>query len=68
MVEAITRHWGNSIGVIIPKNIVEEQKIEPNMQVDIEIKPLTDLKSLRGLVKFSANTQQIKNEMRKGWK
>ena len=64
---AITRKWGNSLGVTIPHEIVEEEQLQENQKVIIEIKHESNLKILRGLVKFKKTTQRIKDEMRTGW-
>lgn len=67
-IEAITRKWGNSLGITIPQEIVEEEHLHENQKIKVEIKPAKNLTSLRGLVKFSKSAQQLKEEMRAGWK
>lgn len=64
----ITRKWGNSLGITIPRNIIHQERLHENQKVLVEIKPLTDITALRGLVKFKKSAQQIKDEMRAGWK
>ncbi len=66
-IETITRKWGNSLGITIPKDIVESEKLHEDQKVLIEIKRVVDLKKLRGLVKFKKTAQQIKDEMKRGW-
>ena len=36
-VEAIAKKWGSSIGFIVPKEVVEKEKIKPNSKVKFEI-------------------------------
>ncbi len=67
-IEAITRKWGNSLGITIPQEIVEEEHLRENQKIKVEINLAQNLTSLRGLVKFSKSAQQIKEEMRAGWK
>jgi antitoxin component of MazEF toxin-antitoxin module len=67
-IEAITRKWGNSLGITIPQEIVEEEHLHENQKIIVEINPAQNLASLRGLVKFSKSAQQLKEEMRAGWK
>ena len=38
MIKCRTKQWGNSIGIILPKNVVEENKIKPHEEILIEIK------------------------------
>lgn len=64
------RKWGNSIGIAIPKDIVEKEKItlKDDLVVDIRKKRnVEEVKKFFGKFKFSQSTQQIKDEMRKGW-
>ena len=68
-VKVKAKRWGSSIGVIIPKEIVEARRIKENDEVIIEVKnrPLAGefFGRLKGKLKKSA--QEIKDEMRRGW-
>ncbi len=66
-VETITRKWGNSLGVTLPKEIVDKEHLQENQRIIIEIKSVADITKLRGLVHFKKSAQQLKDEMRKGW-
>jgi len=66
-IEVQTRKWGNSLGIAIPKKIIEEEFLHENQKVTIEIKRVVNLKKLRGLVSFKKSAQEIKDEMRSGW-
>jgi len=61
------RKWGNSIGITLPKEMVEKEKIRENDKIVVEIKKVSSLKALFGTMKSKKSTQQIKDEMRKGW-
>lgn len=64
------RKWGNSIGIAIPKHIVEKEKItlKDDLVVDIRKKKNSEeVRKFFGRFKFSQSTQQIKEDMRKGW-
>ncbi|MBI2147417.1 AbrB/MazE/SpoVT family DNA-binding domain-containing protein [Candidatus Woesearchaeota archaeon] len=67
--ECTTRKWGNSIGVIIPKDIVEEEHIEENEKICITIKKKHKAKEFFGMLagQWKKPAQQLKDEMRKGW-
>ncbi len=66
-IETITRKWGNSLGITLPKEIVEKEHLHENQRIIIEIKTGADMTKLRGLVHFKKSAQEIKNEMREGW-
>ncbi len=61
------RKWGNSIGVTLPSETVEEEKIKPNDKVVLKVKKVVPIKELFGLAKFKKSAQKIKDELRKGW-
>lgn len=62
----VAKKWGNSIGVIIPKEIVETAGIKPEQSVSIEVKPMKNpLAELFGKFKTKKPTQQIKDELKK---
>ncbi|MBI2449476.1 AbrB/MazE/SpoVT family DNA-binding domain-containing protein [Candidatus Pacearchaeota archaeon] len=69
-VKTITRKWGNSIAVVIPKEIAEHQNIHEDEEILIIImksKPKAGVLfgKFPELKKFS--TQRLKDEARKGW-
>ncbi|MBI2670431.1 AbrB/MazE/SpoVT family DNA-binding domain-containing protein [Candidatus Woesearchaeota archaeon] len=70
MVEIQTKakKWGSSIGVILPKSLVEDIGIKPNETITIEVKKSHKAKEFFGLLKgWKRSTQKIKDEVRKGW-
>ncbi len=69
MVTCKTKQWGNSLGVIIPKEVVKELNLKPNEEVFIDInkKGTNVLKELFGTLKFKRSTEEIMKEARKGW-
>lgn len=68
-VELTARKWGSSLGVIIPKEIVEKEHIKENEKVKLEIKKPHTSHELWGLIPkgWTKSTQELKNEARKGW-
>ncbi len=67
-IQAKTKKWGSSIGVILPKSIVEEIGIKSNENITIDIKKTHKAKEFFGLLKdWKRNTQEIKDEARTGW-
>lgn len=66
-IETTVRRWGNSFGVIIPKEIVEDEKLE-NKKIKLAF--LRDNKVLEksfGILKgkLKQSAQEIKDEMRR---
>ena len=67
-IETKTKKWGSSIGVLLPKALVEEVGIKPNETIVIEVKKRHKAKEFFGLLKdWKRPTQEIKDEARKGW-
>jgi len=67
--ETKTKKWGNSIGVVIPKGILEKQKIKENEIVIVSIKKKLLVSEVFGALKgWKKSAQEIKDEMRKAWK
>lgn len=65
---ATARRWGNSIGVIIPKDIAEKQGIEEGEEVILEIKRKRLAKEFFGMLSgWKKSPQQLKDEARAGW-
>lgn len=63
------RKWGSSLAVILPKNIVDTQRIHENDEITISVEKRLLASELFGkfprLSKKSA--QELKDEARKGW-
>ena len=68
-IKTIAKRWGNSIGVILPKEIVEAKRIRENDVIKIEIKNRPLAKEFFGRFKgkFKHSTQELKDEARRGW-
>ena len=66
-ITAKTKKWGNSIGVIIPKEVIREQNIKADQEVTLTIskKPITTGKDLWGTFKFKKSTEQLMREVDK---
>ena len=69
-IRTIAKRWGSSIGIILPKEVVDENKIRENEEVIIEIKKPVSVKGLFGKYpewKSKKTTQELKDEARRGW-
>ncbi|MBI4918300.1 AbrB/MazE/SpoVT family DNA-binding domain-containing protein [archaeon] len=69
MIDCTTKKWGSSLGVIIPKEIVDKEHIRRDQKVRIQIDATLLAKDLWNLgpIKKTESTQKIKDELRKGW-
>lgn len=64
-----TKQWGNSIGIVIPRDKVESLKIRPNQDIMISIENKENvLKELFGLLKTKKTSEEILKEVRKDLK
>ena len=58
--------WGNSLGVVLPKALVDEEELKEGEEVEITVRKVSDIRSLRGKYPFK-NLQREKDEMKRGW-
>ena len=58
--------WGNSLGIILPKALVDQEELTEGEEVEITIRKVSDVRSLRGKYPFK-NLQREKDEMKRGW-
>lgn len=67
-IECIARRWGNSLGIILPKELVEGIGILENEEIVLEVKKKHLAKEFFGLLPgWKRPTEEIKKEMKKGW-
>ncbi len=64
-----TKKWGSSLGIIIPKIIVERENLKQNQEIKIlavETKEKTRVKDIFGKLKnWKIDSQKFKDEIRK---
>ena len=68
-VVCVAKRWGSSIGVVIPKEIVEHEHIKPDTMIKLSFTRLPLVRDVWNLgpVKETMSTQKIKDMMREGW-
>jgi len=66
VVRATIKRWGNSYGVVIPKDVVQKEGLRENDEVEVIVKKAVDIQSLFGKYKFY-DVQKVKDELREGW-
>ena len=65
--EVTVKRWGNSMGIIIPKEIIKEKKIREKEKIIVEIMKKADLSDIFGTLPRRMSAQKLKDEARKGW-
>lgn len=60
------KRWGNSFGVIVPKEVVEREGLREGEEVEIWVRKASNVTDLFGKYKFR-DLQREKEKMRKGW-
>ena len=65
--ETIVKKWGNSLGVVLPKAIIEKEGIHEGSKIEIIIKnkKFTRVKDILGILKFKESTDKIMKEVDK---
>ncbi len=65
-IRTVMRKWGNSLGVVIPREEATKEGLKENDEVEIVIRKAVDIRQLFGRYKFR-DLQSLKDEMREGW-
>lgn len=61
-----TKQWGNSIGVVIPKETLKRLNIKPEEEIVIEIEKKSNvLKEMFGAAKFKKSAKKMIGDFRK---
>lgn len=61
--ETKVRRWGRSLGIVIPKEVAEKEKIKANDSVEVLIRKKSNaLKETFGTLKFTKPTQKMLDE------
>lgn len=66
--DAIPKQWGNSIGITIPKEIIEKEHITPKKKVKFfVVGDMNQIKETFGSLKIKKSTQKIMDEIDGGY-
>ena len=67
-IEVQLKKWGNSIGGVLPRELVEQRKLKESDKVIIEVVKVSNLSNIYGLIKErKMSGQKMKDLARKGW-
>jgi len=62
---SIIRRWGNSLGVVIPLNVIQKENLKENSKVTLNIVKKSPFEELFGSVKFKRPVKEIVKELKK---
>jgi len=65
-IRTVLKRWGNSYGIIIPKDVAVREGINENDEVEVIIKRAGNIRDLFGKYRFE-DIQRLKDELREGW-
>ena len=67
--EAVTKKWGNSLGITIPAEIIKDERIKPNEKISVLIFKDTKktFKQIFGTLKLKMPTQKAMEEIDEGY-
>lgn len=60
------KRWGNSFGVLVPKELVEKEGLREGEEVQISVSKTSDIRHLFGKYPFK-DLQKQKEKMKEGW-
>jgi len=66
-IEVEIKKWGNSIGVVLPKSLVEKEELKENDKIVLDIVRKADLSKTFGTLKRKMSGQEFKDLVRRGW-
>ena len=66
-IDTQARKWGDSIAVIIPRDVVKAEVIRINDRVHVSVRKEHDLSRIFGIWKTNKTPQELKDESRKDW-
>ena len=64
--KAKVKCWGNSLGIVLPKALVDEEGLKEGEEVEVIVRKVSDVRSLGGKYPFK-DLQHEKDEMKRGW-
>ena len=65
--EVTIRRWGSSLGVILPKELVNHEGLKPKDKIFLNVVKMADISDTFGALPRKMSGQQFKDMVRKGW-
>ena len=68
-VEVKIKKWGNSMGILLPRAIIEKENLNENDEIIINVVKKADLRKIFGSIRHrKLSGQDAKDMMRLGWR
>jgi len=69
VIQVNLKKWGNSFGVILPKELIDKEELKENSSILIEIVKKADLSDVFGsITNKKVSGQEFKKMIKKGWR
>ena len=67
--EAVTKKWGNSLGITIPSEVIKEEKIKPKDKINVLVfkDSRKTFKEIFGTLKLKMPTQKAMKDIDEGY-
>ena len=66
-IDVIARKWGDSLAIILPRDVVKKESIHLNDRIRVSVKKGVDISRIFGCWKTKKTAQELKDESRSGW-
>ncbi len=67
-IECRPKKWGSSLGIIIPKEIADDEDIDETDNIIVDIKKAHKMKEFFGMFpEWKKSTKYVMKEVKKGW-
>jgi bifunctional DNA-binding transcriptional regulator/antitoxin component of YhaV-PrlF toxin-antitoxin module len=61
------RHWGSSLGIVVPSDIVKKLRLKAGDEVVVDVDQAGIEAAFGSLSDWTVDPQKLKDELRKGW-
>ena len=61
------RKWGNSFGVLVPKELIRKENFKVNEEVVVKVEKKTDISKVFGILRTERTTKDLMREIREGY-
>jgi len=66
--EATVRRWGNSLGIVLSRDVITEKHLKEDDVVLVEVVKRADFGDIFGSLRRKASGQRFKDLARAGWR
>ena len=61
------RKWGNSFGVLVPKELIEKENFKLDEEVVVRLEKKKDISGVFGILKTKRTTKDLIREIKEGY-